>query len=1803
MKYIFIIFLLGFSIYGNAQCGLSKASYPVVDLLNGRPDTTNIPILISGAINNNLATVQQGLCAVKLKFRHPFMKELFVELVSPAGQRITLVGGTVVGTITTGITWDVTFVPCNAAANPDPGFVPQWENDQDWEIGAVYSGQYHPHLNCLETFTTGTVNGVWTLRCIDNDDEGAGSILGAQLIFCQSDGLACNDCNIDPGNINNRDTTVCEKDPYLIVNVNKSFISPIQDNNVYEYTNVIFNDRSIIAYNKTPDLRNLPTGKYTICGLQYAKTQASVLPVVGSNTNPDGLRQLLFARGACAGLSQKCMTITINAPPTPISRNVSICKGQVYELGGQRFNQAGVYNVNIKGIACDTPIILNLQVISPSAKINSLRDSINCLNPTMVLQGSNNGTSLNDLKYLWRTTNGNIIGDTTQVNINISKEGTYILYISSAQTGCTDSTTKIIFRDNSFPKITLFNDSITCEKESVDIRFSLSQAALEQKWISRNANPFVILSDGIRVDKSDWYVLTVKGLNGCITEDSVFVKQNKDFTEPSIEITKITCIADTAKITTNHDVIPGQYQYLWSGLTSPLSNQKEPFYLIGGTYSLLVKNLTNGCSKTIEIPVVQDKNPPSLDLSNTNINCGNTSTTPMVTSDQELVKFKWTGNNFSTESSSPELREKGTYKLSVTSGQNGCTAEKTFEITRDTSVANIGYVADQLSCNKDSVVIMAVSDKELQSFFWTGPQGFTSTVLQPKVGQEGTYILNFIGTNGCAGQKLITIGNSVEVPNVVFKNDTLRCGGDTVQLKILNSSALTQIFNYNWSGPDNFSTSVSEPSLTKGGTYRVTITNPASGCKIERQYLINDDRFYTTPTIIFDTLSCIRDSAKIAITNDGIKSVKITGLNFVSESKNTFVRQPGIYSFLIINDKNCPSSGTVEIIRNDTIPVVSAIFDKIKCGQDSILLRGNSSQTGTQYFWKNNTGFVAAGSEVYAYKGGNYQLEGVAPNGCRAKFDFTINYDTIATAFKISKPDTITCIRKVVTLKTNLIQPAGNLKWQASDTASVELKVSNPGIYYAKYTAANNCVSVDSVSVPENRNFPTFEKQASIITCKDLLSTVSIMPNSASNTIVWSNSINPTSVQNGTFTFNTSFGGSYKFQLTNPEGCVSDGEVEVLADTLKPTIVRNISDTLTCQRLTTAIGVELTESAIEYLWNGPGVIDKKTDSLLTVNQGGNYFLKITGKNHCVTNTQFTIQKNVELPRFSTFSDTLNCDNGKINIGINPITQISQYHWDGPDDFRSELGQPKVFSPGTYSVTVTGANGCSSVAEIKVAQDITKPIISMKDTVYLPCDTSPVILALNTNNVFEKYRWVYPDGEIVNTATPQTNMPGNYIVQVTGKNGCTSILKKFIVKVNDLPLKYNVKKDTINCQNSQATLQVNSSEAGFASVWISPTQRQFNTPVIRTDESGLFTLIVSNADRCFDTVSVLVERDTISPLNNILVKGAIQCEIKTLTLEGTKPPNPSVIPKWTTSTGSIISSPNTAIVQVNKPGDYFYELKNNVNKCVSIKNVTVSETPQKFTSFDTQTVPSLCSEINNGILRLSSFDGIAPYTVELNGQKKGNQIQFFNLEPGQFKIIVSDSFGCKVEKQIIIPRGPDLSIKTDKEKKILFGDSLLITPELGLDPEGRAKLIWKQSDKILCSGCKELYVRPFVNTIYDVEYSIDGFCKQNASILVRVENDIESAFPNIFAPNSFGNNQFFYIPQTRGIEKINYIKIFDRWAENVYVAYDLLPGDISSGWDGKFDGQFVAQGVYVVIAELLLSDGTVWKYKGDITVVR
>ncbi|MFN0176848.1 MAG: right-handed parallel beta-helix repeat-containing protein [Saprospiraceae bacterium] len=174
-------------------CGCANCPLTIPDLAFG-----DYIYSVGDIANANLASPTQGVCAVRIQFEHDYMGDLNMELISPAGQSVQLVGPTGFFGSTELTTWDVGFVACNETATPDPGFSPTWNSMQIWGNGANYTGIYYPANGCLEDFNTGSVIGDWTLRVFDTQVSDTGRVHKFEMIFCEMAGISCLPCSNPP---------------------------------------------------------------------------------------------------------------------------------------------------------------------------------------------------------------------------------------------------------------------------------------------------------------------------------------------------------------------------------------------------------------------------------------------------------------------------------------------------------------------------------------------------------------------------------------------------------------------------------------------------------------------------------------------------------------------------------------------------------------------------------------------------------------------------------------------------------------------------------------------------------------------------------------------------------------------------------------------------------------------------------------------------------------------------------------------------------------------------------------------------------------------------------------------------------------------------------------------------------------------------------------------------------------------------------------------------------------------------------------------------------------------------------------------------------------------------------------------------------------------------------------------------------------------------------------------------------------------------------------------------------------------
>ena len=124
--------------------------------------------------------------------------------------------------------------------------------------------------------------------------------------------------------------------------------------------------------------------------------------------------------------------------------------------------------------------------------------------------------------------------------------------------------------------------------------------------------------------------------------------------------------------------------------------------------------------------------------------------------------------------------------------------------------------------------------------------------------------------------------------------------------------------------------------------------------------------------------------------------------------------------------------------------------------------------------------------------------------------------------------------------------------------------------------------------------------------------------------------------------------------------------------------------------------------------------------------------------------------------------------------------------------------------------------------------------------------------------------------------------------------------------------------------------------------------------------------------------------------------------------------------------------------------------------------------------------------------------------------------------------------------------------------------------------------------------------------YTLYQDFEGCRSQKTFVILPFQEEAsEGVFaPNIVAPGAGNSNGQFTLYASPGyVERIAWLRIYDRWGSLVFEGNALTPNDESKGWDGKIDGQAAVPGVYFWQAMLEYSNGTEGLKKGDLTVVR
>ena len=1152
-----------------------------------------------------------------------------------------------------------------------------------------------------------------------------------------------------------------------------------------------------------------------------------------------------------------------------------------------------------------------------------------------------------------------------------------------------------------------------------------------------------------------------------------------------------------------------------------------------------------------------------------------------------------------------EYSETGEYVVSFS--QDFCDSVSILHLFVIENLATIMADSDAISCLDGDVILDAtesiVSPNTVLNWFKVDDEldPIISGDAVITITEPGVYGLSLI-SDICSDTAYYEIFNETSIPSFAFNTDTLSCYNPVVMIDMTSSLFLETI---SWTGA--VTSSDEDIEVTTSGTYYVQGI-ALNGCVGNDSIFILDNFDLPIPTIDVPNINCAHPAVTLTSTfTVEIDSLKwTTGFGFSSTEQSPVISQGGDYYITIFGVNGCIFTDTISVIEEIDLPILTIDVPLLDCLNPSVDISLFSESVSDSLFIRLPSGELVSGNNLSVTEPNIYIAIAKSENGCIDSLVMEVIQDTLGPIASLWTNGQINCSDTTTTILVDYQEDGLTFDWSGNSIISPfgidSIVVDAEGTYGVVITDSANCTTTLDTEILTFVDFPVVTSLVDSINCTQATANITLVTPENTVLITWDG---PTIINQDITEFNTEVAGSYVATVTADNNCISLHTITVVADTLYPQVDIMSNGVLDCDtELVTLTGSSDLDGST-YVWSDLND-NIFLDESLEVDIPGLYDLVITAPNTCLVDTFIIVEIDTLRPEITTGVDPIfNCADVEVNLSIETTTNIISYDWDGPLGFGSGLMDPIAIAPGIYTVTVTNDLGCSSSAEVNVIDDTKGPEIMVRDT-FVTCDLLAVKLPLDTDDDEITYNWVAP-GFSSDKQNPETNIPGEYIVYaISDRNECVT---KDTVNVTyiDIPPIFDIESDNLNCYQPQTTLVALDVEDDFSAIWTDYNFLPLAQDSLLVEMADSFYLIVLGINSCADTTFVSVVADFEQIDVEILLIEPFQCENTDaiLELDGIEiEAMEDFTVSWTTFDGNIESGEESFAANISGEGTYFLNVTNKENGCESIDSITLVKEAPSLEQITIEGNDPNCLGAKDGSIAVVAIEGgIGPYQYIVDNKVAQSDSIFTDLASGSYDIQVIDSLGCTIVMSIDLFDGLDFIATAEADTMIIVGDTINLRSVYNIPDEEVAAIIWTaHNSDYSCDDCFEPFVSPLRNTYYTLYATSRYGCQDSSQVLIKVNRNPKIEVANLFAPGS-ETNGLFYIQQTRGIEMVLSMSIFDKWASRIFLSENTFPGDSSEAWDGTYKGHYVNPGVYVVVAELLLYSGEIVTYAGDITVLR
>lgn len=482
--------------------------------------------------------------------------------------------------------------------------------------------------------------------------------------------------------------------------------------------------------------------------------------------------------------------------------------------------------------------------------------TLSCLITELTLHGESGGV---EDTYSWNTVGGDALFESLGQDLLIDEAGNYRLRVMD-EIGCLNFDTITVDLDTIRPNFDPISGpfDLTCN-DTVRTYLGFCNNATDTTcfWIKLGSGDTV--SNPISVDLPGQYqFFTINNQNGCIDSLGAPILVYLNQPSPNIEIIgyddlpvdlpldSIDCYTPMLTLECYSDTLSTILNWVEADSTSPIGDLIN--IEAGGNYYILAQNTLNGCFNFTGINIAADFTKPTVILPVvSSINCSNDS---LVLNGSTIfldTVLTWTGEGIADSPNPLTVFEPGTYYLTVTKNDNGCSEMDSLEIISDNSI-DVILANDTVVCDQSEALLSVGYVGEISGITYLWDNGSVANEAIYTAGVDDFAVVEVFGDDGCYGTDtlFIEIPPAAEVDFEGFQP----CGDGESGSIVATPVAGLAPFEYSLDGI-SFQTSPVISGLSFG-TYTIWVKDSLD-CLYEFGATIDEFSALPTPEFLFST--------------------------------------------------------------------------------------------------------------------------------------------------------------------------------------------------------------------------------------------------------------------------------------------------------------------------------------------------------------------------------------------------------------------------------------------------------------------------------------------------------------------------------------------------------------------------------------------------------------------------------------------------------------------------------------------------------------------------------------------------------------------------------------------------------------------------------------------------------------------------------------------------------------------------------------------------------------------------------------